>query len=150
VNCILRTGRRNARRHVRSVTYHMSLPTYADTQWTHSEVWLKFAPMPKCSFYIAEWQRGWKKWLCSQGATWNVTLHNDTGHRECHHRGVSGGNDGVCHVWWSNYAQTGIGFTYSNILNTLNQTLANQSYSKLDPCWMKELDIHFMMCKLCR
>jgi len=105
-NCIVRAGRRNARRDIRSVTHHIAIPMQACTQWTHSDVLSQLATTPEWSFKIGDRQNAKRQWNSDRRATYNATRSIAAGRGVIRHRGVSDGSDGARPLWPSHSART--------------------------------------------
>jgi len=105
-NCILRTGRRNARRDICSVTHRIAIPMQARTRWTHSDVLSLLATTPEWSFKIGDRQNAKRQWSSDRRAIYNATHCIDAGCGVIRHRGVSDGSDGARPLWQSHSART--------------------------------------------
>jgi len=105
-NCILRAGRRNARRDICSVTHRIAIPMQARTQWTHSDVLSQLATTPEWSFKIGDRQNAKRQRNSDWRAIYNATRCVDAGRAGIRHRGVSDRSDGARPLWRSHSART--------------------------------------------
>jgi len=105
-NCILHTGRRNARQGFHSVTHQNTIWMQLRTLRTHSDVWSQLATKPECSFKIGDRQREKKRWNRDERAICNVTHRICAGCRVSRPRDVSDGSDWPCSLWPSHSAWT--------------------------------------------
>jgi len=105
-NCILRTGRTNARRDFRSVTHSIAIPMQTCTLWIHSDVWSQLATTSEWSSEIGDWQNESKYWNSDRRVICNAMRWNDAGRKAIRHTGVSDGSYWVCPLRRSHSTQT--------------------------------------------
>jgi len=102
----LHTGRRNARRDIRSITHRIAIPMQARTQWTHSNILSQLATTREWSFKIGDWPNAKRQWNSERRAIYNATRCIDSRCGVIRHRGVSDGSDGARPLWRSHSTRT--------------------------------------------